>query len=271
MHTGSRTWAGILLVLGLAVAGPAFADWALNMPRGVTTSSREVFDLHMQVLWVCTIIGLGVYGAMVYALIRFRKSAGAVAAKFSHNTKAEVVWTTIPALILVALAVPSAETLIRMEDARGSEITIQVTGYQWRWHYDYIDDGVRFFSSLDQASNDARRLNSGIDPTTVPNYLLEVDNPVVVPVDTKVRMLITAADVLHSWWVPEFAIKKDAVPGFINEIWFEATETGTYRGQCAELCGRDHAFMPIVVNVVGADEYAAWLEERREETANRVY
>ena len=271
MQTGSRTWAGILLVLGLAAAGPAFSDWALNMPRGATTISREVFDLHMMVLWVCTIIGVGVYGAMVYALIRFRKSAGAQPAKFTHNTKAEVIWTTIPALILVARAVPSAETLIRMEDARGSEITIQVTGYQWRWHYDYIDDGVRFFSSLDAASNDARRLRSGIDPATVDNYLLEVDNPVVVPVDTKVRLLITAADVLHSWWVPDFAVKKDAVPGFINEVWFEATETGTYRGQCAELCGRDHAFMPIVVNVVGADEYTAWLEERREETASRVY
>lgn len=271
MKTGFRAWAGILLVTGLAVTAPALGDWQLNMPRGVTTTSREVYDLHMMVLWLCTIIAIGVYAAMVVAIVRFRKSAGAKPAKFTHNTRAEVIWTTIPALILVGLAIPSAETLILMEDARGSELTIKVTGYQWRWHYDYIDDGVRFFSSLDQASNAARRLRSGIDPTTVDNYLLEVDNPVVVPVDTKVRLLITAADVLHAWWVPEFAIKKDAVPGYVNEAWFEATETGTYRGQCAELCGRDHAFMPVVVNVVTQEEYEAWLEERRAEMVTQAF
>lgn len=271
MNTGSRAWAGILLALGLAVAGPALGDWQLNMPRGVTTSSREVYQLHMQVLWLCTIIAAGVFAAMIYAIVRFRKSAGAEPAKFTHNTRAEVIWTTIPALILVALAVPSAETLIRMEDTRGSQLTIKVTAYQWRWHYDYIDDGVSFFSSLDQASNAARRLNSGVDPASVDNYLLEVDNPVVVPVDTKVRLLLTAADVLHAWWVPDFAVKKDAIPGFVNEAWFEATEIGTYRGQCAELCGRDHGFMPVVVRVVSAAEYEAWLEERRQETASRVF
>ena len=183
------------------------------MPVGVTTTSREVYELHMLILWICVIIGAGVYGAMIMAIVRFRKSKGAVAAKWTHNGTAEVIWTVIPAVILVAMAVPAAETLIRMEDTREWELTIQVTGYQWRWRYDYIDEDVGFFSTLDRESNAARRVGSGVDPSTVENYLLAVDNEVVVPVDTKVRLLITAADVLHAWWVPAFAVKKDAVPG----------------------------------------------------------
>jgi cytochrome c oxidase subunit 2 len=233
------------------------------MPIGVTTSSRDIYELHMLILGVCVAIALGVYGAMVTAIIRFRKSAGAVASKFTHNTTAEVIWTVIPAVILVALAVPAAETLIRIEDTRESELTIKVTGYQWRWQYDYIDHEVAFFSTLGRASNAARRRGSGIDPFSVENYLLEVDNPLVVPVDAKVRLLITAADVVHSWWVPDFGVKKDAVPGFINEAWFLATEQGTYRGQCAELCGMDHGFMPIVVRVVSRTEYDSWLLEQQ--------
>ncbi len=196
------------------------------MPVGVTTTSRDVYELHMLILWVCVIIGAGVYAAMIVAIVKFRKSKGAVPAKFTHNGTAEVIWTVIPAAILVAMAIPAAETLIRMEDTRGSELTIKVTGYQWRWHYDYIDDGVRFFSTLDRESNAARRLDSGIDPTTVDNYLLNVDNDLVVPVDTKVRLLVTGADVLHSWWVPAFAVKKDAVPGFVNEAWFTGRHGG---------------------------------------------
>jgi len=161
------------------------------------------------------------------------------------------------------MAVPAAETLIRMEDTRDSELTIKVTGYQWRWHYDYIDDGVGFYSTLDRESNAARRTGSGVDPTTVDNYLLKVDNDVVVPVNKKVRLLITAGDVLHAWWMPAFAVKKDAVPGFINEAWFNADTVGTYRGQCAELCGMDHGFMPIVVRVVSQEDYDAWLNTQR--------
>ena len=233
------------------------------MPVGVTAMSREIYDLHMLVFWICVVIGAGVYGAMVVAIVKFRKSKGAVAAHWTHNSTVEVIWTVIPALILVAMAVPAPETLIRMEDTRDSDLTIKVTGYQWRWHYDYIDDDVRFFSTLDRESNAARRLDSGIDPATVDNYLLEVDNEVVVPVNTKVRLLVTGADVLHAWWVPAFAVKKDAVPGFINETWFTADTEGTYRGQCAELCGMDHGFMPIVVRVTSQEDYDSWLTSQR--------
>ena len=263
MTIRTRVLAPVLALLCSSIAGSAFADFELNMPVGVTTTSREVYDLHMLILWVCTIIGLVVYGAMVVAIVRFRKSKGAVAAKFTHNGMVEVIWTVIPAAILVAMAVPAAETLIRMEDTRNSQLTIKVTGYQWRWHYDYIDEGVRFFSTLDRESNAARQLDSKILPKDVENYLLAVDHEVVVPVDTKVRLLVTGADVLHAWWVPAFAVKKDAVPGFINETWFTAHTEGTYRGQCAELCGMDHGFMPIVVRVTSQQEYEAWLSTQR--------
>jgi len=248
-----------LALLAAFAAAPAWADFKLNMPVGVTTTSREIYDLHMLMLGVCALIAAGVYAAMVYAIVKFRKSAGAKPATFSHNTTVEVVWTVIPAAILVALAVPAAETLIRMNDTRNAQLTIKVTGYQWRWQYDYIDDGVKFYSVLDRASNAARQVGSGIDPKSVPNYLLEVDKPMVVPVETKVRLLVTGADVIHSWWVPEFGLKQDAIPGYINEVWFTAHEEGTYRGQCAELCGMDHGFMPIVVRVLSRPEYDAWL------------
>jgi cytochrome c oxidase subunit 2 len=251
-------------VLGFIVAAPALADFTLNMSPGVTSASREIYELHMRILGICAIIAAIVYSAMIYAIVRFRKSAGAKPATFTHNTTAEVVWTVIPAVILIAMAVPAAETLVRIEDTRDSEVTIKVTGYQWRWHYDYIDEGVQFYSVLDRDSNAARRLDSGIDPLTVDNYLLAVDRALVVPVDAKVRLLVTAADVVHAWWVPELGVKKDAVPGFINETWFLATQEGTYRGQCAELCGMDHGFMPIVVEVTGRDEYDSWLARQRD-------
>ena len=253
-----------LAFLAFFAAHPAFSDFELNMPPGVTTTSQEIYGLHMTILWVCVVIALAVYTAMVVAIVKFRKSKGATPAKWSHNTMVEVVWTVIPAAILVAMAVPAAETLVRMEDTRDSELTIKVTAYQWRWGYEYIDDDIRFFSALDRESDAARRIGSGIRPSSVENYLLEVDKPVVVPVDTKVRLLITAADVLHSWWVPDLGVKKDAIPGFINEAWFHALETGTYRGQCAELCGMDHGFMPIVVQVVSREEYDAWISDQHE-------
>jgi cytochrome c oxidase subunit 2 len=262
MNTRNRVLPFALTLLALCVGGPAWSDWEVNMPVGVTTTSREIYELHMLVLWVCVAIGIGVYSAMVYSIVKFRKSQGAVPAKFTHNYAVEVIWTIIPAAILVAMAVPAAKTLVRMEDTRGSELTIQVTGYQWRWGYDYIDHGVKFVSALDRQSDAARQLGSGIDPFSVENYLLEVDNEVVVPVDTKVRLLITAADVLHSWWVPALGVKKDAVPGYINEAWFTAHTEGVYRGQCAELCGKDHGFMPIVVRVVSREEFDAWISEQ---------
>ena len=270
MKNRTRVFASALALLGLSFAGPAWSDFGLNMQVGVTSTSREIYELHMLILWVCVVIGVGVYAAMVYAIVKFRKSKGAQPAKFTHSYTVEVIWTVIPAVILVVMAVPAAETLIRMEDTRGSELTIKVTGYQWRWQYEYIDDGVRFFSTLDRASNAARKLDSGIDPNTVENYLLEVDNPVVVPVDTKVRLLVTAADVLHSWWMPAFGVKKDAIPGFINEAWFTADTDGTYRGQCAELCGMDHGFMPIVVRVTSREEYDAWLSSQRAQVSSLV-
>lgn len=256
--------------LGLAVPGAAQAAWELNMPKGVTSISAEVYDLHMLILYVCCLIAVVVFGAMIYSIMHHRKSRGIEAARFSHSTRVEIIWTVIPIVILIGMAVPAAGTLIRMEDARNSDLTIKITGYQWKWRYDYIDHDFGFYSNLAEASNVARQVGSGIDPATVENYLLDVDRPLVVPVGAKVRVLLTAADVIHSWWVPALGGKKDAIPGFINEYWFQAEETGTFRGQCAELCGRDHAFMPIVVRVVSGDEYRGWLDEQTAGAASAV-
>jgi cytochrome c oxidase subunit 2 len=256
-----------LAALATGVIGTAQAadesGWHLNMRQGVTAISREIYDLHMGIFWVCVAIGVAVFGFMIYSLIAFRKSKGAVAdTTLVHNTKVEVVWTVVPVIILVAMAVPAARTLVAIEDTSGTQLTIKVTGYQWGWHYDYLDNGVAFHSRLARDSDAARRLLSGVDPHTVPHYLLNVDNPLVVPAGTKVRLLVTAADVIHSWWVPDFGMKKDAIPGFVNELWFKVDpdKTGLYRGQCVELCGRDHAFMPIVVEVKTPEDFAAWLK-----------
>jgi cytochrome c oxidase subunit II len=248
-----------LSVVGLLAAGTAGADWALNMPRGVTELSAETYNLHMQVLYWCSVIAVVVFGTMIYSLIRHRKSLGVTPAKFSHSTTAEIIWTVIPIVILLTMAVPSAETLIKLEDSRKPDMTVVITAYQWKWHYDYKGEDVSFYSSLARTSVDARRKDSGIDPFTVDNYLLDVDNRLVLPKGAKVRLLITSNDVIHAWWVPQLAIKKDAIPGFMNEAWFRAEETGVYRGQCAELCGMDHGYMPIVVEIVEPDAYQAWL------------
>jgi cytochrome c oxidase subunit 2 len=240
-------------------SSPAMAAWDLNLRTGVTELSREIYGLHMLILWVCVAIAVAVFGVMIYSIATFRKSKGAVPASFDHSTNAEVLWTLIPVVILVAMAIPAARTLVKIEDASGSELTVKVTGYQWKWQYEYVDHDVSFFSSLARTSDVARQLDSGIAPDSVANYLLEVDNPLVVPVGKKVRVLVTAADVIHNWWVPDFGMKKDAIPGYINELWFKAEKTGTYRGQCAELCGRDHGFMPIVVEVREVAAYEEWL------------
>ena len=252
---------------GIAACLPAtaaLAAWELNMTRGVTELSREIHGLHMLVFWICVLIALAVFGMMIYSIVKFRHSQGAVAANFDHSTKAEVVWTIIPIAILIGMAVPAAETLIKIEDMRDSQLSIKVTGYQWKWHYDYLDQNVSFFSTLARDSDAARQLNSGIDPYSIPNYLLEVDHPLVVPVGVKVRILLTASDVIHAWWVPAFGMKKDAIPGFVNELWFRAEEPGIYRGQCAELCGADHAFMPVVVEVKPQAEYDSWLKAQQD-------
>ena len=246
-------------VISLLAASPAFADWTLNLRQGVTELSREIYGLHMLILWICVAIAVAVFSVMIYSIATFRRSKGAVPASFDHNTSAEVIWTVIPVIILVAMAVPAARTLVKIEDFRNSKLTVKVTGYQWKWQYDYVDEGVSYFSTLARAHNEARQVDSGIDVRQVDNYLLDVDNPLVVPVGTKVRILLTAADVIHNWWVPDFGLKRDAIPGFVNELWFEAETVGTYRGQCAELCGRDHGFMPVVVKVVEQAGYEAWL------------
>jgi cytochrome c oxidase subunit II len=235
------------------------------MPRGVTDISRKIYDLHMTIFWVCVAIGIVVFGAMIWSLIFYRKSRGAVPdVTLVHNTKVEFVWTIVPVFILIAMAVPAARTLVEIEDTSKTELTIKVTGFQWGWNYDYLDNGVSYYSHLDRKSNRARELVSGIDPNTVDHYLLNVDQPFVVPVDTKVRLLVTGADVIHSWWVPAFGVKKDAIPGFINEAWFrvDKDKPGLYRGQCAELCGRDHGFMPIVVDARPKADFEAWLKEK---------
>ncbi|MEL6301838.1 MAG: cytochrome c oxidase subunit II [Pseudomonadota bacterium] len=244
-------------LMTLLPSGAALADWELNMREGVTTISRDIHGLHMLIFYVCCAIAVFVFGWMILALVLHRKSRGVEPAQFSHSTKAEIIWTLIPVLILVGMAVPATQTMLDIEDDRNPDITIKATAYQWKWQYEYIDEEVSFYSNLARTSNDARRLDSGIDPTTVENYLLEVDNHVIVPVDKKVRVLITSNDVLHAWWMPDFGIKKDAIPGYINQVWFRAEEPGIYRGQCAELCGQDHGFMPIVVEVLAQDEFDA--------------
>jgi cytochrome c oxidase subunit II len=249
-------------------ATPARAEsgWSLlNMTQGVTAMSRQIYDLHMLIFWVCVIIAAVVFGVMIWSIVAYRKSQGAVAdTTLVHNTKVEIIWTAVPVIILIAMAVPAARTLVEIEDTTKTGLTIKVTGFQWGWNYEYLDKGVAFFSRLDRKSDAARELGSGVDPNTVEHYLLNVDNPLVVPVGTKVRLLVTGADVIHSWWVPAFGVKKDGIPGFVNEAWFniDADKPGLYRGQCAELCGRDHGFMPIVVDARSKEDFESWLKEK---------
>jgi cytochrome c oxidase subunit 2 len=256
----------------LLFASGAWANpepWQINLTPGVTTMSRQVYDLHMFGFYLCVAIGLVVFGAMFIAMFRFRKSRGAVAEQWSHSTRLEVVWTIVPVIILVVLAWPATELLLKMSNVENADMTIKVTGYQWKWRYEYLKyfdkpTGVNFMSSLAADSNRARQLGSGIDPASVKDgdyesYLLDVDHPLVVPVGIKIHFLITGDDVIHAWWVPELGWKQDAMPGIINDQWVVITRPGVYRGQCAELCGRDHAFMPIVVKAVPKVEFEQWL------------
>jgi cytochrome c oxidase subunit 2 len=257
----------VAVALGTLAALPARADWdLLNMPVGVSELSQEIYGTHMLMLWICVIIAVITFGAMIVAMVRFRKSKGAVADQtLLHNARLEATWTIIPVLILIGMAIPAVESLIKIEDTSGSELTIKVTGYQWQWHYEYLGSGVSFFSRLARTSDIARQKGSGIDPNSVENYLLEVDKPLVVPTGIKIRMLLTANDVIHAWWVPDFGMKRDAIPGFINEMWIsvDADKPGIYRGQCAELCGADHGFMPIVVDARPRAEFNAWLKQQQ--------
>ena len=250
------------LTLVMTGAAQAAYDAKYNMTKGVTPTAHEVYDIHMIVLWICVVVAVAVYAVMFYSIYAHRKSKNPVPAKFHEHATLEVVWTIIPAVVLVAMAVPATKAMINMYDTSDYEMTVKVTGYQWKWQYEYIDEGISFFSNLatpdDQINGDAEKGE---------NYLLEVDNEVVLPVETKIRFVITANDVLHAWWVPAFGWKQDAIPGFINENWAYIEEPGVYRGQCAELCGRYHGFMPIVVRALPKDEYAAWVEEKKAEMA----
>lgn len=255
----ARVWLGA----GLAAASlAAEAAWTVNMSPGGTPVSRSVFDLHMTIFWICVVIGVLVFGTMFWSMLRHRRSQGHQEAQFHEKTWVEVLWTIVPFVILVLMAVPATRTLLAIYDPSEPDLDIQVTGHQWKWHYKYLGQDVEFFSTLatpgEQIYNQAAKGE---------HYLLEVDNPLVLPVGAKVRFLVTAVDVIHSWWVPALAVKKDAIPGFVNEAWTRIDRPGIYRGQCAELCGKDHGFMPIVVDARSPEDYAAWLAERKAEAA----
>ena len=257
----SRTWQRLSsVVLGLLSAPAVMADWELNMPRGITEVSQSIYELHMLIFWICVWIGVVVFGVMFYSIFKHRKSKGAVASKFHESLGLELLWTAVPTVILIAMAVPATTVLIQMYDTTNADVDIKITGHQWKWQYDYLGEDVGFFSNLTTSQDEIyNRTDKG------ENYLLEVDKHVVVPTGQKIRFLITSNDVIHAWWVPEIAVKKDAIPGYINESWALIPEgqEGLYRGQCAELCGVDHGFMPIVLEAVTADQYQIWLDDQR--------
>ncbi|MGH8460127.1 MAG: cytochrome c oxidase subunit II [Stenotrophobium sp.] len=254
---------GLAATVAAHAEGVSYAGTIWNLPQGVSGISHEVYDLHMRMFWTCCAIGVVVFGVMFYSIFAHRRSRHPKPADFHESTTVEIIWTIIPFIILIVLVVPAAGTLIKMEDSSNAAMSVKVTGFQWKWHYEYMGQGVSFYSTLAADSNRARQLGSGIDPNTVPNYLVDVDHPLVLPVGEKIRFLITGNDVIHAWWVPDFAVKKDAIPGYINEAWVNIEVPGTYRGVCAELCGRDHGFMPIVVKAVPKAEYEAWLKQEK--------
>jgi cytochrome c oxidase subunit 2 len=246
---------GALLLLG---AGNSYADYPINLVKGVTDISHKVYDLHMLIFWICVVACVLVFAVLIYSIFTHRKSKGAVPATFHESTTVEIIWTTIPFLVLVGMAVPATTTLLALEDTRDADMSIQVTGYQWKWKYDYLDEDISFFSVL----TTPREQIEGTAPKG-DTYLMDVDNPVVVPINKKIRFLITSNDVIHSWWVPDLGWKQDAVPGFINDAWTELKEPGVYRGKCAELCGKDHGFMPIVLIAKTEEDYQAWVAEQK--------
>ena len=264
----NRFFATLLKILTLpllAVPGMAFADYGLNLPEGVTPISRDIYGLHMTIFWVCVGIAVIVFGVMIYSMIYHRKSKGAVASNFHESTTVELIWTLVPLAILIAIAVPATKVLIDLENTDKADMTVKITGYQWKWQYEYLDDKISFFSSLAQESRD------GIKNETVrnanENYLLDVDNRLVLPVNTRVRFLMTSNDVIHSWWVRDLGVKQDANPGFINDSWAYIEKEGVYRGKCAELCGKDHGFMPVVVEVKSKEAYAQWVIDQKAQIA----
>ncbi|MCG7542344.1 cytochrome c oxidase subunit II [Pseudoalteromonas sp. CO348] len=252
----------VVAFIAVLIAMPSLANSAYNMRQGVTDISHQVYELHMTIFLICCVIGVIVFGVMFWALIKHRKSKGVVAAQFHESTKVEILWTAIPFLILIGMAIPATKTLIAMEDTSKADLTIKVTGSQWKWHYEYMGHDVEFYSLLSTPKDEISDLKEKNE-----NYLLEVDKHLVIPTDRKVRFLMTSDDVIHSWWVPDFAVKKDANPGFINEAWTKVNDEGIYRGQCAELCGKDHGFMPVVVEAVSPDKFDSWLNDAKAEKA----
>src|SRR4249919_1269195 len=246
--------------------------WQLNLIPGVTATSTNAYHAHMIMLWICVVIGVLVFGAMGYAMFKFRKSRGAVPdTNFTHSTLLEALWTVIPIVILIGSAIPATRMVVAQydadHDAKPAEMTVKITGYQWMWQYEYIDQGVSYFSRLDRESDRVRQSGALPDAAQLPHYLRDVDHPLVLPADTRVRFVITADDVIHAWWVPALGWKQDAIPGVINEDWTEVHQPGIYRGVCAELCGKDHGFMPIVVKVVPKAEYQSWLAQQKANAA----
>ena len=251
-----------MLALAAAALPPSLgqAAWEWNFQQPVTPIAQQQYELHLFIFWICVVIFVGVFGVMFYSIFKHRKSVGHEAQQFHENTTVEIVWTVIPFLILLFMAWPATKTILAMKDTTAPELTVKVTGYQWKWGYDYLQEGFGFYSNLTTPlAQIENREPKG------PNYLLEVDRPMVVPVDTKVRVVITASDVLHAWWVPAFGVKQDAIPGFVRDSWFRAEKVGVYRGQCAELCGKEHGFMPIVVEVKSKDDYAKWVAEQKKQ------
>ena len=246
----------------LAFLSPlAAAQNQVNMSPGVTEIGADIFELHMLIMWICVVIGVAVFAVMFYSIYAHRKSKGHQASQFHESTKVEVAWTVVPFLILIAMAVPATSTLLEVYDNDEAELDILITGYQWKWKYEYLVESgepVAFFSNLATSQEEIYNTDKKGD-----NYLLEVDEPLVIPTNTKVRFLVTANDVIHSWWVPEIAVKRDAIPGFINEAWTRVPEEGIYRGQCTELCGAYHGFMPVEVHAVSRDEFDAWMAAKR--------
>jgi cytochrome c oxidase subunit II len=254
----AKTAALAAMLASALMASAARAAMEYNLQPPVTPIGEQIFDLHIYIMWICVVIFVGVFAVMFYSIFAHRKSQGHQAAQFHENTMVEVVWTVIPFLILVFMALPATKTILAMKDTTVPDMTIKVTGYQWKWGYDYIDQGFGFVSNLKTPYTQIYNQEPKGE-----HYLLEVDQPMVVPVGKRIRVLITAGDVIHSWWVPAFGVKQDAIPGFVRDAWFRVDKPGVYRGQCAELCGKEHGFMPVVVEVLPADQYAAWADAQK--------
>lgn len=251
-----------LIAIASFIPSLSYAEFGLNLTEGVTSVSRDIYSLHMTIFWVCVGIAVLVFGIMIWSMIFHRKSKGAVASNFHESTSVELMWTLIPLAILIAIAFPATRVLIDLENTDKADMTVKITGYQWKWQYEYMDNGVTFFSNLAKSSADAMRDDAS--RANLKHYLLDVDKPLVLPINKKIRFLMTSNDVIHSWWVRDLGVKQDANPGFINDAWATIDKPGTYRGQCAELCGKDHAFMPIVVEAKSESDYQAWVAEQKE-------